>query len=87
MKSFTVAEVAAKIDHAVLKPNCTNADVEKNAKMCIARGVFSMCVRPADVALAAKCLAGSKVLVSVVIGFPHGHHRWTGRPMLMSTVL
>jgi len=43
--------------------------------MCIARGVKSMCVRPCDVALAAKCLAGSKVLVSVVIGFPHGHHR------------
>jgi len=75
MKTFTVAEVAATIDHAVLKPNFTNADIEKNAKMCIARGVFSLCVRPSDVALAVRCLKGSKVLVSVVIGFPHGHHR------------
>ncbi len=75
MKVFTVAEVAAKIDHAVLKPNFTDADIEKHAKMCISRGVFSMCVRPCDVALAAKCLDDSKVLVSVVIGFPHGHHR------------
>ncbi len=75
MKPFTVAEVAAKIDHAVLKPNFTNADVEKNARMCQARGVFSMCVRPCDVALAAKCLKGSKVLVCAVVGFPHGHHR------------
>ena len=75
MKSFTVAEVAATIDHAVLKPNFTAADIEKHAQMCRARGVKSMCVRPCDVALAAKCLAGSKVLVSVVIGFPHGHHR------------
>jgi deoxyribose-phosphate aldolase len=58
-----------------LKPNFTDADIEKHAKMCVARGVFSMCVRPSDVALAAKCLQGSKVLVSVVIGFPHGHHR------------
>jgi deoxyribose-phosphate aldolase len=72
---FTPQQVAAKIDHAVLKPNFTDADIEKHAKMCIARGVFSMCVRPCDVVLAAKCLAGSKVLVSVVIGFPHGHHR------------
>lgn len=75
MKTFTVAEVAAAIDHAVLKPNFTDADVRKHAAMCIARGVKSMCVRPCDVALAADCLAGSNVLVSVVIGFPHGHHR------------
>lgn len=75
MKTFTVSEVAAMIDHAVLKPSFTDADVEKHARMCIARGVKSMCVRPCDVALAARCLAGSSVLVSVVIGFPHGHHR------------
>ena len=74
MKSYTVSEVAATLDHAVLKPNLTDADIEAHAKMCIARGVKSMCVRPCDVALAAKCLAGSEVLVSVVIGFPHGHH-------------
>jgi len=75
MKQYTIPEVAAAIDHAVLKPSFTDADIEKHAKMCLARGVKSMCVRPCDVALAAKCLAGSKVLVSVVIGFPHGHHR------------
>jgi len=75
MNSFTVAEIAGKIDHAVLKPNFTDADVEKHAKMCIARGVFCMCVRPCDVALAARCLAGSRVRVCAVIGFPHGHHR------------
>lgn len=75
MKSFTVQQVAATIDHAVLKPNFTDADVKKHAEMCIARGVKSMCVRPCDVALTASCLAGSKVLVSAVIGFPHGHHR------------
>lgn len=75
MKSPTVEEVAATIDHAVLKPNFTDGDVKKHAQMCIARGVKSMCVRPCDVALASQCLAGSKVLVSAVIGFPHGHHR------------
>ena len=74
MKSYTVSEVAATLDHAVLKPDLTGADIEMHARMCIARGVKSMCVRPCDVALAAQCLAGSGVLVSVVIGFPHGHH-------------
>ena len=75
MKQFTVAQVAATIDHAVLKPDFTAGDVQAHARMCIARGVKSMCVRPCDVALAAQCLAGSPVLVSAVVGFPHGHHR------------
>ena len=75
MKTYAVSEVAATLDHAVLKPNFTDADIAAHAGMCIARGVKSMCVRPCDVALAADCLAGSAVLVSVVIGFPHGHHR------------
>ncbi|MDY0170682.1 MAG: deoxyribose-phosphate aldolase [Thermoguttaceae bacterium] len=75
MKPFTVAQVAAAIDHAVLKPDFTAEDVQAHARMCIARGVKSMCVRPCDVALAVQCLAGSPVLVSAVVGFPHGHHR------------
>ncbi len=75
MKQFAVAQVAAAIDHAVLKPDFTAEDVQAHARMCIARGVKSMCVRPCDVALAAQCLAGSPVLVSAVVGFPHGHHR------------
>jgi deoxyribose-phosphate aldolase len=72
---YTPEQVAKQIDHAVLKPSFTDTDLEKHARMCIARGVKSMCVRPCDVALAARHLQGSSVLVSVVIGFPHGHHR------------
>ena len=68
-------EVAAAIDHAVLKPVQTEQDVIENAQMCIRRGVKSMCVRPCDVALAAKLLKGSRVDVSVVVGFPHGSNR------------
>lgn len=75
MKKYTVKEVAATIDHAVLKPEFTTADVRKHAEMCRKRQVKSMCVRPCDVALAAELLAGSGVDVSVVIGFPHGHNR------------
>jgi len=75
MKSYTVSEVAATLDHAVLQPNFTDAELASHARMCLARGVKSMCVRPCDVALAAQYLAGSAVCVSAVIGFPHGHHR------------
>lgn len=75
MKNFTISEVAATIDHAVLKPNLTEQDVIRSAEMCMRRGVKSLCVRPCDVALAVKHLAGSKVEASVVVGFPHGSNR------------
>lgn len=69
---YTVAEVAATIDHAVLKPDQTEADLRANAALCIARGVASLCVRPCDIKLAAELLENSPVLVSCVLSFPHG---------------
>ena len=72
MDTFTTAAVASKIDHAVLKPAATQADLEKNAQMCIRRGVGNMCVRPCDVRRASELLRGSGTSVSMVVGFPHG---------------
>ncbi len=72
---YTQAQVAATIDHAVLKPDMTDTDVIQAAAMCRHRGVCALCVRPSDVALAARELAGSKTKVCAVIGFPHGTNR------------
>ena len=63
------------IDHAVLLPTQTDADVVAACEFCAALGVASVCVKPSHVPLAAKCLDGSGVLVSTVIGFPHGGSR------------
>ena len=68
-------EVAKAIDHAVLKPFATCADVIAGAKMCRARGVGNFCVRPSDVALAVEQLKGCDTTVAAVIGFPHGSNR------------
>jgi deoxyribose-phosphate aldolase len=72
MKKYTRAEVAATIDHAVLKPDMTVADIEKNAAMCVREKVASMCVRPCDVELAVRLLKDSGVKVSCILSFPHG---------------
>jgi len=69
------AEVAATIDHAVLKPFATDQEVIDGCRMCDQRGVKCIVVRPADVALAAEVLKDSEVLVAAVVGFPHGSHR------------
>ncbi len=72
---YTKKAVAKVIDHAVLKPSMTDADVDRNAAMCRARGVGNLCVRPTDVARAAGQLKGSGTTVACVVGFPHGSNR------------
>lgn len=69
---YTKQQVAKTIDHAVLKPEYTDADLAKHARMCIENQVFSMCVKPCDIKQAAALLNGSGVKVSCVLSFPHG---------------
>ncbi len=71
-RQWTVADVARTLDHAVLKPQQTDADLAAAAAMCRQRGVGCLCVRSSDVRQAASLLAGSAVAVAGVIGFPHG---------------
>ncbi|MEX0643324.1 MAG: deoxyribose-phosphate aldolase [Pirellulales bacterium] len=60
------------IDHAVLQATQTDDDVRAACALCAKLGTASVCVKPSHVPLAAECLRGSTVLVSTVIGFPHG---------------
>ncbi|KAA1374568.1 deoxyribose-phosphate aldolase [Aeromicrobium fastidiosum] len=70
--TVTVAEIAATIDHAILKPELTRDDVDEQLALVARYGVFSACVRPSDVSHAYEVLEGSGVAVCAVIGFPHG---------------
>jgi deoxyribose-phosphate aldolase len=69
---YTKKQVAQTIDHAVLKPEQTDFDLQQNAKMCIENRVFSMCVKPCDIKAAKELLKKSDVKVSCVLSFPHG---------------
>ena len=69
---YTKKQVAQTIDHAVLKPENTDFDLQQNAKMCIENAVFSMCVKPCDIKAAKELLKKSDVKVSCVLSFPHG---------------
>lgn len=72
MPRLTEAELAATIDHAILKPELTRAEVDADLDVAARWGVFSVCVRPSDIAHAVARLAGTGVAVGTVIGFPHG---------------
>ena len=71
-RGYTREQIAKTIDHSVLKPDFKTSDVEAGAKVAREYDVASYCIRPMDVPLAAKLLAGSNVPVCTVIGFPHG---------------
>jgi len=70
--SVTTDAVRALIDHAILKPELTRSDVDAQLDEAAAHRVFSVCVRPGDVAHAVERLHGTGVGVGTVIGFPHG---------------
>jgi len=72
--AVTAKEIALMIDHSLLKPEMTEEEVVAGCKLADEYGCATVCVKPCDVELAAKTLAGSSVLVTTVIGFPHGHH-------------
>lgn len=73
--TWTRENVAATIDHAVLKPSLTDQDIVQGCQFGKKYQVASVCVRPSDVAAASRELAGSGVKVSMVVGFPHGANR------------
>lgn len=60
------------IDHSLLKPFLTDIEIEQGCLLADQYQVATVCVRPSDVVLAKKILYNSKVLVTTVIGFPHG---------------
>lgn len=72
---WTRKQVAQTIDHAALKPFFTDDDIAADCRLGRDCGVASVCVRPTDVPLAARELAGSGVAVAMVVGFPHGTNR------------
>src|SRR5512142_2212256 len=64
--------LASRIDHTLLKPEATPAQVEKLCDEARSYVFASVCVNPIFVPLAARLLEGSPVLVCTVIGFPLG---------------
>jgi len=66
------ADIARLIDHTLLKPEATRADIQKLCQEALKYGFASVCVNPWNVSQAAEVLRGSTVLVCTVVGFPLG---------------
>lgn len=74
MGSYTRAQVAKLVDHTLLKPEATEADIAALAAEAATLDVFAICVSPTLVGAAKQALQGPQAVASVV-GFPSGKHR------------
>lgn len=72
MGSYTRAEVAALVDHTLLKPEATDADIVGLLADAAALGVFAVCVSPTMVSAAGSLDSGP--VIASVVGFPSGKH-------------
>ena len=70
---YTLEELAKMIDHSLLHPTMTDAELEAGCRLAAEYKVASVCIKPYFVARAVELLHGSGVLVGAVIGFPHGN--------------
>ena len=65
--------LAARLDHTLLRPDATAAQVAHLCHEAAAAHLAAVCVPPCYVAAAAAALAGSGVAVCTVVGFPLGY--------------
>jgi deoxyribose-phosphate aldolase len=61
------------IDHSLLHPTMTDADIEDGLKVSVKYNTATACIKPYLIPLAKKYLAGTEVGICPVIGFPAGN--------------
>lgn len=71
--TVTLRDISKMIDHSLLHPTMTDADVRKGCELARKHDTATACVKPYSIALAKEVLDGSDVGVCPVIGFPHGN--------------
>ena len=64
--------IASIIDHTLLKPEASKAQVEKLCKEAMEHGFASVCVNGCHVEYACSCIRGNGLPVTAVVGFPLG---------------
>ncbi|OLS41640.1 deoxyribose-phosphate aldolase [Bacillus sp. MRMR6] len=69
---MTTANIAAMIDHTLLKADATRKQIEVLCQEAKEHHFFSVCINPNWISTAKELLNGSSVKVCTVIGFPLG---------------
>jgi deoxyribose-phosphate aldolase len=77
LKSTTITyeQLAKVIDHSLVRPELTEAEVVAGCELAAKYHTATVCVKPCHVQLAKAALKDTDVAVSTVVGFPHGSSR------------
>lgn len=73
-KTYSYLDVSSMIDHSLLNPALTAAELDTGCRIARQYHVASVCLLPYYVARCAELLDESGVRPSTTIGFPHGGH-------------
>ena len=71
---YTYSDIAKMIDHSLLIPTMTEADLVAGIELARAYDVASVCIMPYALPRCVAMLQGTTVKASTTIGFPHGGH-------------
>ncbi|KZT22171.1 deoxyribose-phosphate aldolase [Neolentinus lepideus HHB14362 ss-1] len=69
----SIANIARFIDHSLLHPSMTDAEIIRGLQLARDCKVATACIKPYSIPNALEILQGSGVGICVVIGFPHGN--------------
>lgn len=72
--TYTYTDISKMIDHSLLQPMMDQDTLESGIKLALAYDAASICIMPYYLKRCADLLAGSSVMPSTTIGFPHGGH-------------
>jgi len=70
--TFSVARIAATLDHALLHPTLSDDELRAELEGLRAYPIATVCIKPPSLPLAVEMLRGTSIGVGTVIGFPHG---------------
>ncbi len=68
-----ISDISKMIDHSLLHPTFTDDYLISECILAKELNVASVCIKPYAINMAKEILDGSSVMVSTVIGFPHGN--------------
>jgi deoxyribose-phosphate aldolase len=71
--------IAKYIDHTILKPNTSSAEIKKLCDEATQYEFAAVCIAPYFVSNASQLLRGSKIKVATVVGFPFGYSHYTAK--------
>jgi len=72
-EKIALRDLAKMIDHSLLHPTMTDADVRNGCELAKMYDVATACIKPYCIPMVKDILAGSDVGVCPVIAFPHGN--------------